>query len=298
MTEMERRASTLVQPRKRFSRDEIRCKLTERITKKEPILAVDAGIGLVAKMAAASDIDLITASSEGRFRMMGQPSCMSYLAVGNANDLALDALKRACRMSRQTPVLCALAPGDPYREPEQLLAQVRALGADGIVIGLPGGNGFGERLDRDVDASVLSSAADLYLLELCGAAGAFTMAVSYDRENAVSSARCGADVIVAHAGFTVGGLSGPPVDAARTLDEVCAFTEEIVQAVHAVNPKTFVLCHGATLNTPEAVQECLTRSGAQGLFGGSVFDRLPIEESIREVVSKLESLKLNATGRP
>lgn len=281
----------LLEPRKRFSRSEIRERLTGKTAEKHPILVTDAGIGLVAKMSEAEGIDLITATSEARLRMMGQPSCVSYLAVGNANDLAFDALRRVTRMARQTPVICGIAPGDPYRDIGQLVEEARVKGADGIIT-LPAANGFGKKLDRDVAGSILNSEADLRLIEYCNEAGLFTIAVSFDCENAKAAAAAGADVIVAHAGFTVGGLSGAPAETAGTLEEVYEFTAELTEAAHRENPDSFVLCHGGFLNTPERVQECLARSGAQGMFGGSVFDRIPIEDAITDVVSRLEALCL------
>jgi len=281
----------LTEPRVRFKRNEILQILNSKIKAKKPVLIADAGIGLTAKMAESEGIDLITATSEGRIRMMGQPSCMSYMAVGNANDMALDALRRAARMARKTPVLCGIAPGDPYRDIEQLIAEAMAMGADGVIT-LPAANGFGSRLDRDVAGSILNSEADLRTIAYCRKNDIFSIGAAFDAEYAVKAAGAGCDLIVAHAGFTVGGLSGAPKESARSLEEVCTFTGEIVERVHKVCPDCIVVCHGACLNTPENVQACLTQSGAQGMFGGSVFDRIPIEEAVMDVVSHLEALPL------
>jgi len=286
----------LLLPRKRFTRAEIRAALQRRVEQKEPILAADCGIGLVAKMAEASGLDLLTATSEARLRMMGQPSCMSYLAVGNANTLAQDALRRTVRMARHTPVLCGIAPGDPYRELDQLVEQARVLGADGFLVS-PAANGFGARLDQDVSGSILHSSADLYLLAYCAERDLFSAAFVFDEEDARRAAEAGADLIIAHSGFTVGGLSGAPADEARTVQQTCDFTRAIVRAVRAESETAFVLCHGSVLNTPEAVQTCLTVSGAQGLFGGSVFDRLPMEQAIGGVIKELTALQLLPEGR-
>jgi len=285
----------LLRPRQRFSREEICARLRARTEKKEPILMAGAGIGIVAKMAEAGDLDLIAASSEDRFRMMGQPSALSYLAIGNANDLALDALKRAARMARRTPVLCGVTPGDPYREPEAFLETARTMGADGI-IGQPAADGFGPRLDQDVAGSILHTEGDLHLLYLAREMGLFSAALAFRAAYAARAAAAGADLIVAHCGFTVGGLAGAPEDAARTLDEVCAFTEEVLTAVRRENPDAFVLCHGGPLNTPEAVQTVLDRTGVQGFYGGAAFDRIPMERAITQVVSQLESLELSKLG--
>ena len=290
MREQKERIEPLLCPRRRFSRAEILELLQERIRRREPILMAGAGIGIVAKMAEAGQADLITATSEDRLRMMGQPSCMSYAAVGNANDLALDALVRAARMARQTPVLCGLAPGDPRREADQLLEEAKRLGADGF-IGLPASNGFGPLLDGDVRGSVLHSAADLEMLRLCRRQEIFSVAVCFDETYAAVAARAGADLIVAHAGYTAGGLCGPQSDQARTLEQTIVFTARVNRAAKQAREGVPVLCHGAALNTPQAVQACLLRAGVQGFYGGSALDRLPMEQAVMEVVGKLKQLK-------
>lgn len=284
----QKQAVSLVSPRKRFSREEIRERLARQTGGGRPILAVDAGIGLVSKMAEASGISLIFATAEARFRMMGLPSCCSYATLGNANDLALEALGKAARMARHTPVLAGICPGDPIREPELLLKQMREMGADGIVIGLPGGNGFGKKLDRDVAGSVLHSQADLELLQLAAQMDFYTAAVCRDGAFAARAVECGADLIIAHAGFTAGGLSGACPDSVKTLEETIKLVRDIREQAGDVP----VLCHGGCLNTPEAVQRCLEETGAKGFWGGSVFDRIPMEAAIGGTVSQLKSLHL------
>ena len=279
---------SLVSPRKRFSREEIRERLARQTGEGRPILAVDAGIGLVSKMAEASGISLIFATAEARFRMMGLPSCCSYAALGNANDLALQALEKAARMARHTPVLAGICPGDPLREPELLLKQMRELGADGIVIGLPSGNGFGEKLDRDVVGSVLHSQADLELLQLASQMDFYTAAVCRDGAFAARAAEYGADLIIAHVGFTAGGLSGACPDSVKTPEETIGLVRDIREQAGDVP----VLCHGGCLNSPEMVQRCLEETGALGFWGGSVFDRIPMEAAIGGTVSQLKALHL------
>lgn len=283
--------NALLEPRKRFSRGEIQRRLADKIGKKQPVLVADAGIGLTAKMAEAEGIDLITATSEARLRMMGQPSCMSYLAVGNANDLAFDALKRAARMARHTPVICGIAPGDPYREISDLVKEAKEKGADGVIT-LPAAGGFGRRLNQDVKGSILHSDADLYLIAYCNQIGMFSIAAAFHPDEAKMAAEAGADMVIAHGGFTAGGICGAPEASAKSLEEICDFTAQVTEAVHSVNPEAIVLCHGGGLNTPEKVQLCLEKSKVQGMFGGSVFDRLPMERAITNVVLQLETLRL------
>ena len=90
----EKQTASLVAPRKRFQREQIQGALSERIRKNQAILAVDAGIGLVSKMAENAGIPLIFATAESRLRMMGLPSCSAYVAMRNANDLSIEAVQK------------------------------------------------------------------------------------------------------------------------------------------------------------------------------------------------------------
>lgn len=277
--------------KKRWKRTEILRHLREQTEKKQPILMGAAGIGLVAKMESRAGMDLIMTTSADRFRMDGQPSVISYLACRNANDVVAQNLPKIVRMAGNTPVIAGVATGDPYRTPEELVKLFTEMGASGI-INAPAAAAFGKKLDHDVYGSILNSESDYYLIQLCRKLDIFSAAYVFDEENARISAMQGADLLIAHAGFTVGGHRGEPEEAARTLDELITFTQNITDAVHRENPDAIVLCHGGILNSPERVQECLANTDTQGFLGCSAFDRLPIERAISSTVEELCSLPL------
>lgn len=283
----------LLQPRKRYTRGEIVARLKARTEKKKALLLGGAGIGLTAKMQDTAGLDLIMVSSEAVFRMMGQPSALSYLACGNANSLMLDAARRVVRMALHTPVIGGLAPGDPDRELEQLLEETAAAGLDGIT-NQPAGEGFGPALDGDVEGSLLHSSAEQAMVEACRRRGLFCVMTVFSAGTARRMAALGADALIVHMGFTVGGLAGAPAREARNLEWLCGEAEKITGMARAQNPDVFVFLHGGMLNTPQAVQQCLLHSGADGFYGGSVFDRLPMEQAITGVVQQLKSLPLKS----
>lgn len=281
----------LLMPGRRFSRREIRERLRRRLAQKQLILAAGCGIGIVAKMARKSDLDLLISTSEERLRMAGQPSCLSYVAVGNANQLALDALKRTVRMAGDLPVVCGVAPGDPYTEIEDLIESAVSHGADGI-INAPAAGGFGAELDQNVRGSILNTVADYRLTEICHEKNIFNIAMCFEEKSAEIHAKLGADMVIVHSGYTVGGINGSDESAAKSLPEICDQTEKMAETVRKVNPDVFVLCHGGVLNTPRNVQVCVREAKVDGFYGGSVFDRIPIEESIGDVVRRLKALRL------
>ena len=283
--------SSLVSTRKNYGREEIRQRLQARIDGGAPILAAGAGIGLVAKMAAAADIDLITATSEDRLRAMGLPSCAAYLSIGNANNYSEDALRRVRRMSGDVPVIAAVCPGDPYISASERIELAVSMGADGIISYI-NGNGFGSKLDKDVYGSILHSDADIKTVMTAKEKNLFTAGTAYDPEFAVKLAEAGADLIIIHCGYTAGGSLGVPEEYCMSVKEQAEYVSECVQAVKKIDQNIFVLFHGGLANDPETVQGILDNTGADGFYGGSVFDRIPVEKAIRTVSEQLLSLEL------
>lgn len=65
-------------------RKEINERLRKKIADKKPIVIGGAGIGLVAKIADQTGIDLIMGYNTGPFRMDGHGSLSGYLAYGDS----------------------------------------------------------------------------------------------------------------------------------------------------------------------------------------------------------------------
>jgi predicted TIM-barrel enzyme len=236
-------------------------------------------------------LDAVVVSSEAALRMAGQPSALSYLGCQNANDTMFAAARKVCRVVRHTPVLGGIAPGDPYRELDELLDTAEAIGLDGIT-NLPSGAGFGSRLNTDVRGSILHSDAECYLMRRCQQRDIFYMAVVFDPQGARLAAAEGADLVVAHGGFTLGGSCGAPENEALPMELLCQRIGQMAQAVWEEAPQTPVLCHGNILNTPERVQQCLDATGTDGFFGGNGMDAIPMEQAVGQVVTELEGLEL------
>lgn len=274
-------------------REIILTNLREKVARGEPILITAAGLGLIAKIANAAKVDLIVTTAGDYYRMDGHPTAMAYFAYGNANTQTLDRGPRILKMAKDVPVVVGMGVGDPYREIDELADEYWRMGFSGY-INAPVAAMYGPFMENHLKGTVLSLEADAAMISMLHRKNRLTIAIAVTAEHARVLASAGADLIVAFTGFTVGGLAGAPTDQARTLDQACAFVQEICDIVKEVNPESLVVCSGGPLDTPEAVQYCFDHTDAAGFFGSSATDRLPMEEAVCGCVERFEKLRLEA----
>jgi two-component system response regulator HydG len=60
------------------------------------------------------------------------------------------------------------------------------------------------------------------------------------------------------------------------------------------NPVPPSLAFGGTITTPEDLEQVLTHSGIDGFAGGSVFERLPLQDTLTSLVRRFKGLSLRA----
>ena len=90
---------------RQFTRKEINARLHKKIAEKKPIVIGGAGIGLVAKIADQTGIDLLMGYNTGPFRMDGHGSLSGYLAYGDSNLMTLMLGEHLLKVIRDTPLI-------------------------------------------------------------------------------------------------------------------------------------------------------------------------------------------------
>src|SRR5690606_3474744 len=98
-------------------------------------------------------------------------------------------------------------------------------------------------------------------------------------------AAAGADVIVAHAGWSVGGIEGAK-GSAMSLDASVKHVEELIALARKENPDVIMLSHGGPLASPEDLQYLYDRTDCQGFLGASSAERIPVERGVIEAVQQ------------
>ena len=104
--------------------------------------------------------------------------------------------------------------------------------------------------------------------------------------------RAGADIIVAHAGCTVGGSIGAA--SAMTLDDAVKFVQEIRDAAYAIDPEVMVICHGGPIAMPEDAAYILQNThGVHGFYGASSAERFPVEQAMPEHIGRFKKIRFS-----
>jgi predicted TIM-barrel enzyme len=103
------------------------------------------------------------------------------------------------------------------------------------------------------------------------------------------------DVVVAHAGWTVGGLAGAP--RSITADEANSIVDEQVTAAREVNPAVLVLGHGGPFSEPDDTPALYAGGTVVGFVGASSIERIPVERAVASVVAEFRSVATAAASK-
>src|SRR5690625_208822 len=250
-----------------------------------PIIGAGVGTGLVAKAAAAGGADFLVVYCTSVARHRGFPTSI----IGDPNTMMLDLLPDVIRAAGAVPVIAGIQATDPARNIENdLLPQVRDMACAGVInypsMGLYGreyiGGPTGYTDGLEIEHSMLQKARDEDL---------FAITYSYRPEEAKFFADA-ADMIVAHAGWTSGGLAGNTTAVGH--ETAAQVVEDHYTAATSVTSDIFVLAHGGPYVRPNDTKELYRRTRAMGLVGASSIDRIPVEEAVSQVVSDFKNHQL------
>ena len=256
------------------------------------IVGAGAGTGISAKCAEAAGADLIIIYNSGRYRMAGRGSLAGLMPYGDANAIVLEMAREVLPVVRKTPVLAGVCGTDPFRIMDQFLRDLKELGFSGVqnfpTVGLIDGI-FRESLEETgmgyaEEVAMIARAHELDLL---------TCPYVFNEDQAITMARAGADLLIAHMGLTTKGTIGAKT--AITLDQSVQRIQAIREAAISIRSDILILCHGGPIAEPDDVQFVLSRTeGVCGFFGASTIERLPTERAITEQVTKLKNLKFRS----
>jgi predicted TIM-barrel enzyme len=284
-------AFTTTIPTRSFTRASILERLNATIARGEPIIAVSAGAGIVAKCAEIGGVDLLLVVCTGRSRHLGVPTTVT---LGNANSMTLGMYPQIDNVVDRTPIIGGIEATDPTRRRlAKLIEEYRAVGFDGIanfpsVGAIPSWGkaraDVGQGIEREYE-----------LIERCRSLDIFTIGMAFSAEQARGLAAAGADVLVARCGLTAGGMSGPK-EPLLSLEAAVGYVQEIIDAGRAQNAKIICLAHGGPLVTPEDTEFLYERTDVQGFLGESSIERLPIELGVAQAARDYKAQPLRAAA--
>ena len=265
-------------------------RLRARVSAREPIIGAGAGTGISAKFAERGGVDLIIIYNSGRFRMAGRGSLSGLMPYGDANAIVVEMAREVLPVVRDVPVLAGVCGTDPFRIMRVFLAELKAIGFDGVqnfpTVGLIDGS-FRQNLEEtgmgyDLEVEMIRQSRALDLL---------TCAYVLDADSARQMASAGADVLVAHVGLTTKGSIG--AETALTLAQAAERVQVMHDAAKTVRDDVLVLCHGGPIAEPDDAQEVLSRTkGIAGFFGASSIERLATEPAIEAQTRRFRAISL------
>ena len=272
------------------TKQEVMNRLREQISRGVSILGAGAGNGISAKSAEMGNADFIIVYNSGRFRMHGRGSLAGLMPYGDANAIVMELAEEVLPIVKNTPVIAGVCGTDPHRRMEIFLRQIRETGFVGVqnfpTVGLCDGI-FRQHLEE----TGMGFKLEIDMIRKANEMGLLTIPYVFNTKEAISMAKVGADIIVAHMGLTTKGLVG--AHTSKSIDDCVVQTQEIHDVAKNINPDVIVLCHGGPISEPEDAAYVIKNTrGISGFLGASSVERLPTELAISEQVKKFKQIRI------
>lgn len=243
-----------------------------------PVLAVVAGSGMVARCSAEAGADLLLALNAGVFRNHGVGTLAAFLPFGNANQQT-DELLRLHLLPQpiRTPIIAGVYAAEPQTAVDESLRRWKEWGVQGVVnwpaVGFIDGN-----YRQCMEAAGAGMACEAAMLRRAKSLGfaTFGFALSADEVRTILDAEV--DGLILNLGLT------------QELQDVRERRDRIQQSVAQLNAmldlvgsskqKPLCLAFGGPVTTSDDLETLFRQARIRGFAGGSVFERLPVENAI------------------
>lgn len=271
-----------------FQRENIVKTLKAQIKTKRHILGVASGAGISAKYAVRGGADLILVLNAGRFRQMGLSSLACLMPYANCNEMVMQfGAREIIPVVQEVPVIFGLCATDPTIDLNEYIERIRRNGFAGInnfpSVGLLDGV-FREALEE----AGLSYRREVEAVQIANAKGIFSIAFVFDENQAEEMVRAGADVICAQMGFTKGGELG--AKKVLSLESSICRANAIFDVVDKLSSDRIKVIYGGPVSTPLDLAYIYDNTKAMGYFGGSAFERIPMEAAITKITREFKQI--------
>jgi DNA-binding NtrC family response regulator/predicted TIM-barrel enzyme len=260
-----------------------------------PLIAVVAGNGQVARCAVDAKADLLLALSAGPFRHLGVGSLASFLAYGNANDTTRTLIERELLpRAGSVPVVAGVCGHDPTVDLDALLAHYAGLGVAGVV-NWPAVGFVDGALRQAMEAEGCGEAAELAMLAQAKAHGLATIGFVLDRDAAVRFAAAGCNALVLDLGLTRrwADIRDHRDQLAQAIADLAGMTGAVRQAGH----DPLCLVFGGPVVDAGDFAEVLRHVAVDGFAGGSVFERLPVQDVVAGTIARFKHVAAHHDAR-
>jgi len=267
--------------------------LAEHRARSSPLIGVVAGSGLVTKGALDAGAHLLFALNAGLYRSLGCGSFAAFLPFGNANDQT-EALLCEHILPRRghLPVVAGVFVNDPKRSLEERLHRLKDLGVEGV-INWPTAGFIDGQFRAALECDGYGTEAELAMLGRAKSLGFATFGFSVCGDGtAARFAASGVDAMLLGLGLT-----HEVQDAHQRRDQLqhsCTVLSAALNEVRRSGKAPACLVFGGPITMPEDLEQVFAHSEIDGFAGGSVFERLPLQNTIISLVRRFKSLPLRA----
>jgi two-component system response regulator HydG len=251
-----------------------------------PVIAVVSGSGQVARCAVQGGADLLIVLSAGFFRHIGAGSLASLMPYSNANEVTTRLLREQVLPCRGgTPVVAGVLATDPAHPVEEMLEQFRALGVDGVT-NWPAAGFFDGSARQLLEAEGAGVEAEVDLLRKAREHGLAAFGFALEAEAAQRFAETGAEALILDMGLT---RRLEDVREHRDkLQQAIVQLQEMLAAVRRTGRQPLLLGFGGPVTTAEDLEQVLRQCDIGGFAGGSLFERLPVQEAVTATVRRFK----------
>jgi predicted TIM-barrel enzyme len=282
---------------KRITTKQILANLKAKVDNHDPIMIASAGSGLVAKLLERSGTDCINTFSGARLRANGMGTMSMMWPILDSNKQTLNYTREDIMpaLDGKAFVCACLNANDPLKDMRMVLQQCKDMGVNSV-------SNIGPSIsyvDKDSEIyNVLTSTGvtlqnEIDMLKLAREEmDMVSIGLAFTKEDSlaiVEGAR--PHIFCYHAGTTKGGLSG--YDNGSTIEQTAAESEDVYQAVRAIDPNVILVGHGAAMETPEDAQYMLDNTTGHGFWTGSSTERIPIERAVTQAADEFTALKFS-----
>ena len=258
-----------------------------------PVVAVVAGSGQVAQTAAAAGADLLVVLNAGLYRSLGCGSLASFLPFGNANEQTVELLVRhVLPRAGATPVVAGVFGADPTTDLDRHLDRLARLGVRGVT-NWPS-LGFVDGLFRQaLEADGFDPASEVRTLTAARRHGLAAVGFAHTPAD-VGRFAAASDALLLNVGLT------------HRVDDLHDRKDRVQAAVARLNPmlaaagrgpgRPRCLLFGGPVTTADDFAAVARQTGVDGIAGGSVFERLPVERAVEATVRQFKAVPLGDRG--
>jgi two-component system response regulator HydG len=256
-----------------------------------PIIAVAAGSGQIAQYVHNAGADLLLALNAGLYRSLGHGSLASFLSYGNANEQTHDLLKQHILPNAGgLPVVAGVLASDPTIEIEAKVAELKQLGVQGITnwptIGFMGG-----QIREALEAENLGLSAEIELLRVARQQGLATFAFVLSLEDLQRFAEIGVDAYIVNVGLTP--QQHVLENRRDRIQDSIGHINRMISAIEHKSSRPLCLIYGGPFLDIEDFSTLFRNAAVDGIAGGSVFERIPVEAITSNFVRQCKSLRLS-----